>query len=246
MSDIPSSSWVTVAEAADRAGVDSSTVRQWYRSGKLPTRRADGEHGAFLVPLAGVLDLAPATPSPNGVGSELVQQVEFLRNQLAEVSEENRELRQRLHDEEERRADLRARLADTEDELVELRKVAARSSIVDASWLEERTPAYQSPVRPQSAPAPPPPAPSPTLSNDLADLLAATRPDGEDDEVTVLPPDDRRRPTVGPHAVDDGDDEAPFVPPRPVSSSDPVAYGTHADDLLPAPERPDKRGRRPR
>src|SRR5437868_10504356 len=102
MSDIPSSSWVTVAEAAERAGVDSGTVRQWYRAGKLPTRRSEGARGAFLVPLASVLDLVPRAESANGAAAtvqpEALEQVAFLRDQLAEVSEENRVLRQRLHD----------------------------------------------------------------------------------------------------------------------------------------------------
>jgi hypothetical protein len=271
MSDIPTSSWVTVAEAADRAGVDSGTVRQWYRAGKLPTRRAEGARGAFLVPLAGVLEVAPATP--NGAirepASELVQQVDFLRDQLAELSEENRVLRQRLHDEEERRADLRARLADTEDELTELRRVAARSSITDSSWLDQQTPAYESPVRPQGmaaaadvrptvapAKAPAPPSRPPSVPGELADLLAATRPDGEEDDVTItrsagVETDDivagesPFRASVGPHSVnDDADEEARFVPPRPVPSTEPVAYGTHEDDLLPEPEKKGRRGDR--
>src|SRR3954447_17879222 len=98
MSDIPSSSWVTVADAADRAGVDSSTVRQWYRAGKLPTRRAEGDRGAFLVPLAAVLELAPAAASANGSAVAppgVLQQVDYLHEQLAELSQENRILRQR-------------------------------------------------------------------------------------------------------------------------------------------------------
>ena len=54
-----SSDWVTVAEAADKAGVSTSTVRQWYRSGRLATQRA-GEGGAFLVPIDDVILLADA------------------------------------------------------------------------------------------------------------------------------------------------------------------------------------------
>jgi DNA-binding transcriptional MerR regulator len=255
MSDIPSSSWVTVAEAAERAGVDSGTVRQWYRSGKLPTRRADGGHGAFLVPLAGVLELAPETRPENGAApalatNEVLQQVDFLRKQLAELSEENRALRQRLHEEEERHADLRARLADTEDELAQLRTVAARSSITDSSWLEQRTPAYESPVRPQGLGA----SAARVLpkSGELADLLAATRPDGEEDDVAFVPSprEDDLGPigqgaSVGPHTLADADEGGPFVPPRP-ASSDPVAYGTHEDDLLPEPDKPERSRRRGR
>src|SRR3954452_7730495 len=105
MSDIPSPSWVTVAEADERAGVESHTVLQWYRSGKLPTRRAEGERGAFLVPLAGVLDLAPGASANGSAGhadTPALAPDDFLRDQVAELSEENLVLRQRLHDEEER------------------------------------------------------------------------------------------------------------------------------------------------
>ncbi len=50
--------WVSVAEAAERSGLDTGTVRQWYRAGRIPTQRAEGERGAFLVPLDTVLELA--------------------------------------------------------------------------------------------------------------------------------------------------------------------------------------------
>ena len=56
MTDDPG--WITVASAAERAGVSTSTVRSWYRSGRLATQRRDGERGAFLVPLEDVLRLA--------------------------------------------------------------------------------------------------------------------------------------------------------------------------------------------
>lgn len=65
--------WVTVAEAAEKAGLNTSTVRQWYRSGHLPTQRAEGEHGAFLVPLQSVLALAnKADETGDDLGAELV------------------------------------------------------------------------------------------------------------------------------------------------------------------------------
>jgi hypothetical protein len=34
------------------------------------------------------------------------------------------------------------------------------------------------------------------------------------------------------------------VPPRPIPSTEPVAYGTHEDDLLPEPEKKGRRGDR--
>jgi hypothetical protein len=65
--------WVTVAEAAEKAGVSTSAVRQWYRSGRLPTQRAEGERGAFLVPLDAVMALAGmADDTGDPVGAELI------------------------------------------------------------------------------------------------------------------------------------------------------------------------------
>ena len=249
MSDIPSSSWVTVAAAAEKAGVDTGTVRQWYRAGRLPTRRAEGERGAFLVPLKAVLDLVPAPSSANGPGpdaGELLQQVDFLRAQLAELSEENRILRRRLQDEDERRSDLRAQLADTQDELNQLRRTAARSSITDASWLDEGTPAYESPVRPQGKGSVERAVPR---TGELSDLLAATRPDGEDEGLVPLLDDDPWDPpaadgaTVGPHTLDDAADDVPFVPPRPVPTGEAATFGNHEDDLLPEPEKGRRRAK---
>ena len=61
-SDGPVTAWVSVAEAAERSGVRTSTVRQWYRSGRIPTQRAERERGAFLVPLHAVIALAQQAP----------------------------------------------------------------------------------------------------------------------------------------------------------------------------------------
>ena len=295
MSDSESTTaWVTVAEAAEKAQVDSGTVRQWYRAGRIPTRRAVGERGAFLVPLELVLALvepaeAPptgATPSIDDVrlgvadGSsaesealrtdlaDARQQLEFLRAQLAEVTDENRTLKQQLQLADDQRADLRAQLADAVDdrkgvearlltveaELTQLRRTAARSSITDNSWLDQQTPAYQSPVRRQAmAPAPDrptPPSPSPfqdgptapfveARSGELADLLAATRPDGSDGDAS--PSESRSRFAVD--AVDDREDatatraiwtdEAPHPP-----------LGESPDDLLPDTDRKGRFGRK--
>jgi hypothetical protein len=56
--DTPPTVWVTVAEAAEKSGIGTSTIRQWYRSGRIPTQRAEGDRGAFLVPLDAVVALA--------------------------------------------------------------------------------------------------------------------------------------------------------------------------------------------
>lgn len=50
--------WVAVSAAAEKTGVSTGTVRQWYRAGRLPTRRRNGPGSAFLVPLEEVMRLA--------------------------------------------------------------------------------------------------------------------------------------------------------------------------------------------
>lgn len=60
---VPVARWVSVAEAAETAGLQTSTIRQWYRSGRIPTQRAEGEHGAFRVPLDMVVSLAERVDS---------------------------------------------------------------------------------------------------------------------------------------------------------------------------------------
>ena len=68
--------WVTVAEAAEAAGVGRSTIRAWYRA-DLPSRLVDGPHGPTReVPLDAVLDrarlgerLAAALSDPAGVAA---------------------------------------------------------------------------------------------------------------------------------------------------------------------------------
>ena len=314
MSDSESTTaWVTVAEAAEKAQVDSGTVRQWYRSGRIPTRRAEGERGAFLVPLDLVLSLvqpaeaAPAAssaaPSIEDVRLGVVadtsaetealrkevadarEQLEFLRAQLAEATGENRRLKQQLEVAEDQRADLRAQLADAvddrkgvearlltvESELTQLRRQAARSSITDNSWLDLQTPAYESPVRrqamspaperpaadrPAAAPAVVPPPGGPTApfaearTSELADLLAATRPDGADADADGVadgeaptaassPPRSSAFPDDG---FDDRDDtasariwtdEAPHPP-----------LGESPDDLLPDIDRKGRFGKK--
>ena len=284
------SEWVTVADAAEKAQVDSGTVRQWYRAGRIPTRRSEGERGAFLVPLDLVLSLAnppdesvaavtgaqpsiedtlrtgPSTAETEALERELAEardQLEFLRSQLAEVTSENRALKEQVHQADDQRADLRAQLADAVDdrkgvearlltveaELTQLRRTAARGSITDNSWLDQETPAYQSPVRRQAMSGPPPGAdPTPARPEDgptapfseqgpseLADLLAATRQDDRQDgdaEPERAPfDDDRDEEYAASRAI--WTDEAPHPP-----------LGESPDDLLPEPEKKGRFGKK--
>jgi transposase len=53
------SRWATLAEAAAAGGVSRSTLRSWYRAGKLESRLVPGPNGPQReVPLSTVLSLA--------------------------------------------------------------------------------------------------------------------------------------------------------------------------------------------
>ena len=59
----PEGTWVTLAEAEQRAGVSNSALRSWYRSGQVPSRLVDGPHGLQrLVPLDVVIERAGRSP----------------------------------------------------------------------------------------------------------------------------------------------------------------------------------------
>jgi len=131
--ELPATAWVTVAEAAEKAGVGTSTVRHWYRSGRLPTQRAEGEHGAFMVPLDGVLALARGDEEADALTDEVIDlnasywsaQTEAAREEATaarhELAEARTELQAALED-----ADrLRAELAEAADEANRLREQAA-------------------------------------------------------------------------------------------------------------------------
>jgi transposase len=78
--------WVTLEEAVDAAGVSRSTLRSWYRSGRIPSRMVAGVHGPQrIVPLAAVIDQALASPRSR-------RQLEQARTLQAEVDE----LRERI------------------------------------------------------------------------------------------------------------------------------------------------------
>lgn len=57
MADGRSGRWVTLHEAAAAAGVSRSTLRAWYRDGRLPSRLVPGPNGPMReVPLETVLE----------------------------------------------------------------------------------------------------------------------------------------------------------------------------------------------
>lgn len=78
--------WVTLDQAVDAAGVSRSTLRSWYRSGRIASKMVAGVHGPQrIVALSEVVDQALASPRSR-------RQLEHARTLQAEVDE----LRQRL------------------------------------------------------------------------------------------------------------------------------------------------------
>jgi transposase len=57
------SDWVPLERAAAQTGVSRAALRNWYRTGQLPSRLVDGPHGPQrLVPLALVATRAEESP----------------------------------------------------------------------------------------------------------------------------------------------------------------------------------------
>jgi transposase len=57
------SDWVTLEHAAADTGVSRAALRNWYRTGQIPSQLADGPHGPQrLVPLTVVAARAEASP----------------------------------------------------------------------------------------------------------------------------------------------------------------------------------------
>jgi transposase len=57
------SDWVTLERAAAGTGVSRAALRNWYRTGQIPSRLVDGPHGPQrLVPLALIASRAEASP----------------------------------------------------------------------------------------------------------------------------------------------------------------------------------------
>jgi len=64
------SDWVTLERAAADTGASRAALRNWYRTGQIPSRLVDGPHGPQrLVPLALVAAGTPPAPPPGSTPS---------------------------------------------------------------------------------------------------------------------------------------------------------------------------------
>ncbi len=250
--------WVTVGDAAERAGVDTGTVRHWYRSGQIPTQRSEGERGAFLVPLDAVLSLVgdreTATDVAPSAGEIEVTywslQAEAATADAEAARREASQATQRLIATEEQLDFLRSQLAEASEEarnlreqlaaaaaqaqqarseVDRLRKEAAEAgSITDFAWLE-RAPTYESPVRPQER------RPDP-----VSELFASVQKDPDSPMPVANEVAESSPPEVGAPeevAVLPEVDEPNEPPPVPEPDAPLPGYGYHDDDVFPNPQK---------
>jgi len=80
------SDWVTLERAAGDTGASRAALRNWYRTGQIPSRLVDGPHGPQrLVPLRLVAARAQASPRVRrGAERRLADeaQLEILRHRI--------------------------------------------------------------------------------------------------------------------------------------------------------------------
>jgi hypothetical protein len=86
---LEASDWVTLERAAASTGVSRAALRNWYRTGQVPSRLVDGPHGPQrLVPLAAVAARAETSPrlrlsAERKLSSEA--QLEILRHRVDQL-----------------------------------------------------------------------------------------------------------------------------------------------------------------
>jgi transposase len=83
------SDWVTLDRAATDTGASRAALRNWYRSGQIPSRLVDGPHGPQrLVPLAVVAARAEASPRLRRTAQRRIAdeaQLEILRHRVDQL-----------------------------------------------------------------------------------------------------------------------------------------------------------------
>ena len=83
------SDWVTLERAAAETGASRAALRNWYRTGQIPSRLADGPHGPQrLVPLTLVAARAEASPRLRRTAERRLAdqaQLEILRHRVDQL-----------------------------------------------------------------------------------------------------------------------------------------------------------------
>jgi hypothetical protein len=83
------SDWVTLERAAAETGVSRAALRNWYRTGQIPSRLVDGPHGPQrLVPLSVIADRAEASPRLRHSAERRISegaQLEILRHRVDQL-----------------------------------------------------------------------------------------------------------------------------------------------------------------
>jgi transposase len=83
------SDWVTLERAAAETGVSRAALRNWYRTGQIPSRLVDGPHGPQrLVPLSVIAARAEASPRLRHSAERRIAeeaQLEILRHRVDQL-----------------------------------------------------------------------------------------------------------------------------------------------------------------
>ena len=83
------SDWVTLDRAAAETGESRAALRNWYRTGQIPSRLDDGPHGPQrLVPVSGIADRAEASPRLRHSAERRIAegaQLEILRHRVDQL-----------------------------------------------------------------------------------------------------------------------------------------------------------------
>jgi transposase len=86
---VEGSDWVTLERAAADTGASRAALRNWYRTGQIPSRLVDGPHGPQrLVPLALVAERAEASPRLRRTAERRLAdeaQLEILRHRIDQL-----------------------------------------------------------------------------------------------------------------------------------------------------------------
>ena len=83
------SDWVTLDRAVAETGVSRAALRNWYRTGQIPSRLVDGPHGPQrLVPLSMIAARAEASPRLRRSAERRIAdeaQLEILRHRVDQL-----------------------------------------------------------------------------------------------------------------------------------------------------------------